>query len=684
MTKHVWNFPLPRTHTGVLMGNATTGLMIWGEENCLKITFGRADFWDHRGGMRWTERQSYRNIRRCLENHDEPGIRELFAAGVEGGPARPTVVPFGRIELELAEGFRLLRAIPHFQEGYVSVWYTTGAQEVALEIDLGMTQQTGCIAFPQRDHCRQIRAIPAWQLIPEQFRNRGIAEPEMVQTDEELQWFQSLPSDPGLGYLFFWDGGRLWFGNERGGTLEETMRCLRHKLTEAARDVEGFRRSIRQWWEQFWDDVPQVSLPNQRLQFLYDYGMYKLAGFSQPGGVPATLQGPWIEEYQMPPWSSDYHFNINVQMCYWPVFRANRLSHLRHLFDMIFSWLPVLRHNARCFLGIDDGVMLPHAVDDRCTCMGNFWTGSIDHGCAAWVAQMMFQYVLYTGDRQYLQEHVYDFMKGTMKVYEGMLEKDGDQYRLPVSVSPEYRGASMNAWGANASFQLACIHRLVEDLIHAASLLNEQPEPQWLDIREKLPKASLFGSGNQRMIGLWDGLVLEESHRHHSHLAGICPFDVIDPYDPQWSPIVEQSLRHWVAKGMGRWSGWCVPWASMIHSRVGNGKMAELLLEIWDRVFTNCGHGTLHDCDFPGFTLMGSPNFLDSERRRSEIMQMDAGMGAVTAIQEMLLHSRRGVCHIFHGVPEPWRDVRFDFMPTEFGCRIRAVKEKGVVRSVEI
>ncbi|OIO96702.1 MAG: hypothetical protein AUJ92_05370 [Armatimonadetes bacterium CG2_30_59_28] len=39
-----WDFPLPRTHTGILQGNGLPGTMIWGEANTLRITLGRADF----------------------------------------------------------------------------------------------------------------------------------------------------------------------------------------------------------------------------------------------------------------------------------------------------------------------------------------------------------------------------------------------------------------------------------------------------------------------------------------------------------------------------------------------------------------------------------------------------------------------------------------------------------------
>ena len=189
----------------------------------------------------------------------------------------------------------------------------------------------------------------------------------------------------------------------------------------------------------------------------------------------------------------------------------------------------------------------------------------------------------------------------------------------------------------------------------------------------------------EEQIALWEGTPLEESHRHHSHLAGITPFDVLDPADEAWHGIYERSLRTWIRQGMGMWSGWCVPWAAMLHSRFDNGEMAELLLEIWDRVYTNEGHGTLHDCVVPGFTLIGTPAMVPDWRiLPQEKMQMDAGMGATAAILDMLLHTRRGVNHIFAGVPARWTNIAFEGIRTEGAFLVSATRENGVVREVRV
>ena len=681
-----WEFPLPRTHTGMLQGNGRLGLMIWGEGSVLRLTLGRADLWDHRGGLPWTAKQSYSGIRECLEGQDEERLRELFeeTERPEGVPSRPSIIPIGRLQLDFGRGVELTTGTLNTADGTVTVRLRQGKKSYAVRLLLDMDADLACVSLPPGLGAPKVQRLPAWKWVGDELSEISFQPPQHYSTKAAAGWFQMLPVDPGVCVGYRWEGRSLLVGVTRGdnkkAVLQETVELLTGRWPGSQ---DKLHRRITRWWKAYWRDAAQLDLPDDKLAFLYDYGMYKFAGLTQPEGVAATLQGPWIEEYQMPPWSSDYHFNINVQMCYWPAYHGNRLEHLRPLFDMISSWTPVLRHNASVFLGIDDGLMLPHAVDDHCTCMGGFWTGSVDHGCTAWVAQMMYRYYRYTADRTFLAEVAWPFMQGAMRVYEEMLEEDGEGYRLPVSVSPEYRGASMDAWGRDASFQLACIHRLCEDLLEAAAVLKQTPRPIWSCILERLPQACLMGPEGAEEIVLWEGTPLAESHRHHSHLAAIAPFDVLDLDDADTAGIVERSLRRWLAEGPGLWSGWCVPWASMIQTRVGSADAAVLWLEIWRRVFTNQGHGTLHNIDFPGVSLMGGRAMGELDKRH-EVMQMDAGMSCVAALHELLVHERRGVTYLFAGAPTEWQQVGFRQVRTGGAFLLGARRTRGQVGTVRI
>jgi len=674
--RHTWPFPLHRTHTGIPLGNGRLGALLWGEGSTLKITFGRTDFWEHRGGKPWKAEMNFPLLRRLLEEGNEPEIRRIFSdeAAGPGQPRRPSVLPIGHVEFRFPESSQLLDAELDFHTALLLVRVsdatgTTHRFQIELSLDAPLLEIRALDALP----LPAVVGVPAWQAVGEYLQSISYQPPHPLPDGTE-GWMQETPADGAVSVGWVKKDATLRFAV----TLSEDLREVLASASCAGNAA---------WWESYWQRLPRISVPDPTYEFLLNYGFYKFAGLTMPGGVAATLQGPWVEEYQMPPWSNDYHFNINVQMCYWPAYAAGLYEHLLPLFAMIREWFPILRENARLFVGIDDGYLLPHAVDDRCQIIGAFWTGTLDHGCTAWVGKMMYDYWLHSGDDAFLRDTVYPFMRGALRVYEEMLDRHADgSLSLPVGVSPEYRGAEMTAWGANASFQLAACHMLAESLQHAAAFLGERPSPVWQEIREKLPLASLAPDPRtgQPLVALWDGLPLEESHRHHSHLAGICPFDTFDLGSSAWRPILDNSVRQWHALGMGYWTGWSMPWAVMLHHRAGNPEVAVSLLHYWVSIYTNEGSGTLHDPIFFNTNLgnqAAAP--VAGGGCAGEKMQMDAGMCTTAAILDALLHSRRGVVHLFQGVPGAWREAEFANIHTEGGFILGARKGPRGVEWVE-
>jgi hypothetical protein len=668
------DFPLDTIQSGAMLGNGKTGVTIWGGGNRLNITLGCADLWDHRGGMEWTPEQSFRNVRAALESGDENAIRKLFSSNQSGTVRRPSLIPVGRLVITLPKSAVLLRYEQELEHGLTRIVYDVGnGWEKSLLFYPDMSMYSVLAGFGL-DSKFSLKLISSWELCQnryaqfqlsehDQLAERGFTSPSKQAGTGWEGFIQPMPADPSFAMFYRRGTNSFTLGFERGTTdLEKAVGRLQK--------FETVKIEAKQWWADYWQDTPSVSSGDPDIDELYWHGLYKYGIMTAPDGAVPGLQGPWIEDDRLPPWQGDYHFNINVQMCHMPGYKAGKFANLRKLFDMVLSWKEKLRNNARFFAGIDNGYLLPHAVDDRGVCMGSFWSGTIDHACSAWIAMMMFDYCDYTGDLDYLKNHVYDFMLGVWRVYEVMLETGPDGVpSLPVSVSPEYRGSAIDAWGRNASFQLAAIHRLLRNLILAAELLGMQPEDRWLEIERKLPAASICNGE----IAVWDGLLLEESHRHHSHLAAICPFDVIDPLSDEWKPVMEATMERWIRLGMGQWTGWCMSWASQIHTRLGNGDMAGLLLKIWKDYFTGPGGGSFHDGRYKGFSI-----FADI---RGEIMQMDGCMGTVNAIQDQFLFSCNGILRIFFGIGQRAKNISFSRLFAPGGLRISGRIEKdGTIR----
>ncbi|MEI6501466.1 MAG: hypothetical protein WCP21_10645, partial [Armatimonadota bacterium] len=519
-----FDFPLTTTHHGLPLSNGTFGALIWGEGSDIRLTINRADYWDHRGGVGWNDTATWENLKQWLVAEDEVSLREAFEDTTKDAqtPPRPTRLPMGRIDLKLSAPFVIESGGLDLGRGEAQVEFAPGGVVRGV-----ILRDHPVMVLSIRGTEPQVTPVPLYhEPVLQHYRQYGFPEAQQFAEGSFTGWVQECPGEPAMcvGWLQVNGLGRVdvWVCSVFGDTPQAAKQAAFDLLCEVS--AQGYDRASNQvatWWQGYWEQCASVHLPDPERELLYYLGMYKLAGLSWPGGPAATLQGPWVEEYEMPPWSSDYHFNINVQECYWPSYGANQLQTLLPLVEMVKSWESLLRRNARSFVGVQDGLMLPHAVDDRGTCMGGFWTGSVDHGSTAWTGQLFWLYYRYSMDEAFLRETAYPFLKGAMRVYEAMLEDDGTHYSLPVSVSPEFGGSNRDAWGKNASFQLANTHFLCEKLIEASQLLGVDADDrrQWQDIHARLPLAAI----SDGQIQLWEGQPLSESHRHHSHLSGVYP-----------------------------------------------------------------------------------------------------------------------------------------------------------------
>lgn len=662
-----WEFPREGScHEGMPFADGVTGVLVWGGGDTVNLTVGRGDLWDHRGGYSWTEEQNYSNIVSLVRANDVTKLKSLFVREVpenwnpKGGPWRtrynPYMLPLGRVTLTLA-GATLKGGTLDTATGLGRLTLSNG-REIALA--MSKSPRLFAVDVPAGIDC-SVRFIPVtdFPLYDRLLKWRGFEKAVKSPTGftwrlpvDESVTLECVGRDGAAGRTYF----LRTFRGDRGGPAPDA----------SLRFADVVRDSTKRW-SRFWRKGARVKVPDAAVQQMYDFGMYKFGSMTDPDGIPAGLQGQWLEDDRLVPWNGDYHFNVNVQECYSPAFRGGHFANLMPLFRMILSWRDRLRDNARKFVKIEDGYVLPHSVDDRGVCIGGFWTGTIDHASTAWVAAMMYRYVRYSGDKAFLRESAYDFMKGAMNVYLAMMEERGGRLSIPLGPSPEW-GASdaREAVGRDPSFQLAAAHRLASDLIAAAGVLGETPDPRWLDVKRRLP---VFTSGSGG-IHLFEGQPFVRSHRHHSHLAGLYPFDTIPMSEGKNAAVVKESYRTWVLKGPGEWSGWCVPWASILHTHLGNPEAAVHTLHAWKTFFNNPGHGSLHDAYRKGFTIFTG---------RPEVMQMDGQCGAVTAILEMMAHEVDGKVGFFTGCPDSWKEVYFENLALSDGRRASGTRVHGKV-----
>ncbi len=709
-----FEFPLSRPLTGICLGNGVVGLMVWGDET-LNVTIARAGFWDHRGAMPAQIGCTFQQLRAWLEAGQQEKAKAAFASPAGKDPWRP------RKPYQLGGGRLVLRFPAGLVPDTARLDLSRGSMEIRLAAPDGraetvtLTQsareEVACIELPAGlAEAVEMELIPAWRWIGEKLASWSVP-PAEVDCPDELDGahtiLQRLPEDPALAIAARRRGSLLTVATALGRQSDDDPRPV------ALERLDAQARTIRRESELFWSDIcdrtPQLDLPDATLMRMYHYGLARLVGctsWASPEAVASGLQGPFMEDDALPPWSNDYHTNINVQMMYRPLLATNLHQGYRPLWKMMQQWLPVMRNRGEGFFQAPGSMMLHHASDDRCQVFDGLWIGTIDHGCCAWMARHAWLHYRYSGDESILRQVAWPLLVGAFEGYYAMSERKTDpdgvsRLHLPVSVSPEYHGSGQGPWGADASFQLAAWHSVVEMLSEAAVILGEGADPRWQEVRRDLPEYTLIderpdvgGSGpairvwrgweSSSHIGVWAGEDLNESHRHHSHMACFYPFETVDPLDPSRREIVGNTYDAWIYRGAGYWTGWCLTWASILCSRFNRPTAAVSWLHWLDVGFTNEGGNTNHDAA-PGLSIL---EHRSAEKAWSgqghEIIQLDAALGAVSAILEILVQPRRDGVHVLPALPVGWRNLRFDNVGVPGGFRIGATVRRGHVIEVRV
>jgi alpha-L-fucosidase 2 len=398
-------------------------------------------------------------------------------------------------------------------------------------------------------------------------------------------------------------------------------------------------------------DVPEPQVPTDErmkaartgaadpaLPLLYaNFGRYLLVASSALGELPANLQGKWNEDLN-PPWESDYHHDVNLQMNYWPA-EAGHLQHSTNaLFCHLERFVPHARKAAKDLYDCE-GVWFPIQTDawGRATPEAYGWAVWI--GAAAWLAQHLWWHYEYGQDIEFLRKRAYPFFKEVAAFYETYLIED-EQGVLQVvpSQSPENRfvggGKMPVTLCVSAAMDIELIMDLLGHAIRSAELLGTDPEKrrEWQSILDRLPRLKI-GSHGELLEWNQEFQEVEPGHRHYSHLVGLYPGDLIDPYrTPDLWQAGRVALERRLSHGGGH-TGWSRAWTACFFARLGDAEKA------WDHVM----HLIL---DF------ATDSLLDLHPPR--IFQIEGNLGGAAAILEMLLQSYHEELHFLPALPKAW------------------------------
>ncbi len=397
-------------------------------------------------------------------------------------------------------------------------------------------------------------------------------------------------------------------------------------------------------------------------QLLVNYARYLMIASSYRCLLPSNLQGLWNGSYE-PPWQSQYTININTEMNYWFVEKANLSECHLPLFEHVKRMLPNGRQTAKDLYGCE-GFCAHHNTNLwGCTDLeGIFDASPFWPMGAAWLSLHLYEHYAFTKDKEFLTQTAMPIMREAIRFFEGYLYETPEGLLLTgPSLSPEntYRSEAgqKGALCMAPTMDSSILRALLTDYLEGLAVLKEETSKDFLMLTEMRDKLVPLQIGSDGRILEWyqEYEETEPGHRHISHMFALHPGFEITEDTKVLFEAAKRTIDFRLEHGGGH-TGWSKAWLCCFMARL---KRPEDFYNNLFQMMQKCIQDNLLDVHPP--------------------FQIDGNFGFAEAVIEGIVQSHAGYIELLPALPKEWRSGSLKGVVLRGGTKADITWENGTL-----